>query len=42
MWEVGGQEPGDKAVAQEVVPLLAEGVPELQQVGTDAGPVAST
>ena len=39
MWEVGGGRPGAETAEQEVVPPLAEGVPDFQQAGADAAPV---
>ena len=39
MWEVGWRRPGAETAEPEVVPPLAEGVPELQQAGADAAPV---
>ena len=39
MWEVGGRRPGAETAEPEVVPPLAEGVPELQQAGAHAAPV---
>ena len=39
MCKVGGQRPGAETAEPEVVPPLAEGVPELQQAGAEAAPV---
>ena len=39
VWQVGGWRPGAETAEPEVVPPLAEGVPELQQAGADAAPV---
>ena len=39
MWEVGGRRPRAEMAEPEVVPLLSEGVPDLQQAGADAAPV---
>ena len=39
MWEVGGRRPRAEMAEPEVVPLLSEGVPDLQQAGANAAPV---
>ena len=41
MWEVGGRRPGAETAEPEVVPPLAEGVPEFYQAGADTAPVVS-
>ena len=39
VWEVGGRRPRAETAEPDVVPPLAEGVPELQQAGADAAAV---
>ena len=42
MWELGGRGPGVQVAEPEVVPPLAEGAPEFQQVGADTAPIVPT